>query len=169
MHRALALACEQGHHLHSVHLGLFWTSVSILCIFNVELLALVAAYRSLFFHNVMYAFDFIIVNASLFLEVYIHIIHHDGDASNDATYGILILVRCWRFVRIGHGIFESTEKHETKVQEHIKEQVRELKRHVSELEARMTPTPQSGGGTRSADGTKQAAAVAATDVALVVR
>jgi len=141
--RTLALACEQGHHLHEVHLGLFWTSVSILCIFDIELFALIASYRRLFYRNFMFVFDFVVVNASLILEVYIHIIHHDGDESNDATYGILIFVRCWRFVRIGHGIFESTEKHETKVQDKIKEQVRELKRHVAELEARMMPLNKS--------------------------
>ena len=169
----LKLTCAQGHDLHTTHLALFWTSVSILCIFDLELFALIAAYRALFFRNFLYAFDFVIVNASLILEVYIHIIHHDDDQDNDATYGILILVRCWRFVRIGHGIFESTEKHEGKVQERIKEQCHELKAHIAELEARMKPHPAAaaagGGGGGGAKEKNEAApgGGATTDVSAV--
>lgn len=92
--------CDPHKHeaLHVVHDVLFASSVSILSIFLLELLVLLAILRVSFFRNYLYIFDLFVVSSALALEIALR----KSDANDVA--GFLILLRLWRFMRIAHGL-----------------------------------------------------------------
>ena len=101
---------------HIVEIILFWAGVSILGIFAVELLCLLVAFREYFFTRIFYVVDLVIVGGSLALEI------RFSDKKELADLlAVLIVVRCWRFVRIVHGIVAS-------VKERQAEEIAEIKK-----------------------------------------
>jgi len=94
--------------VHVLHEVLFYISVAILGVFEVELLSLVAALDVRFFLNPFYTVDLIVVTLSLVLEIWLHSIVNSG-SSIDVTH-FLIIMRVWRMARVGHGI--ATSSHE---------------------------------------------------------
>lgn len=121
-------ACDE-HKWSAVHVIediIFSLTIAILTVFIVELNALMVALGpGEFFHHCMlasarscskpnsvnftvfFALDYIIVTASLVLEAVFYALSDDIYKS---FAGMLILVRVWRFVRIGHGIVEVTSE-----------------------------------------------------------
>ena len=103
--------CDVHKHeaIHSLHNVLFSITIVILGTFMVELLVLIAALgpRS-FFSNLFYSIDFGVVLVSLILESFFF--HHGAEALQ-ALVGLVVFARCWRFVRIGHGLMEVTHQH----------------------------------------------------------
>lgn len=114
--------------VHVAHEALFWVTIVILSIFEVELFFLIYLLGpEKFFHQLIYVVDLFIVTLSLVLELLFRM------ASNNLAEvlpGILIIFRLWRFVRIGHGLVASTYE----VQEHKTDLAME---HIEELEERM--------------------------------
>ena len=100
--------------VHVTHNVLFWITIAILFTFEVEFSLLIYLLGpTKFFHQVMYMVDLIIVSTSLALELTFHL-RSNNDV--DILPGILIIFRLWRFVRIGHGLVESTyEMHLSKM------------------------------------------------------
>jgi hypothetical protein len=78
---------------------------------NITMLALKPL---IFFRQLFYLLDYIIVAVSLALELTFHFLSEDVVAS---FVGILVIARIWRFIRIGHGLIEvATEISHTKYQ-----------------------------------------------------
>lgn len=114
--------------VHVAHEVLFWTTIVILCTFEIELLLLIYLLGpAKFFHHLVYFVDLIIVTFSLVLEL---IFRHASNQTWEVLPGILIIFRVWRFVRIGHGLVASTYE----VQEHNMHLAME---HIEELEERL--------------------------------
>ena len=105
----LGVACvPPAPALHTAHTALFFATVAILGVFELELLLLVVALGpARFFTHALYVVDFVVVNASIALEWRLH---DDSNDDGSAAVGLLVLVRVWRFVRIGHGILETKHK-----------------------------------------------------------
>lgn len=102
----------------------------------VELLALMAAITPCtFFRHFWYALDFFIIAVSLSLEAAFKVIDDDQLAT---YFGAIVLFRCWRFVRISHGLIEVTtemtaQKYEkiVKVAEELEELMAEHKKKIA--------------------------------------
>mmetsp|Transcript_67042 Transcript_67042/g.135156 ORF Transcript_67042/g.135156 Transcript_67042/m.135156 type:complete len:235 (+) Transcript_67042:164-868(+) len=77
--------------------GLVYASVAILCVFLLHSVMLVVANGLKYFKNPLSVLDLTVVLISLVFELADH---------ENVSVGILVLVRAWRFVRIGHGIHE---------------------------------------------------------------
>ena len=132
-------ACDEHRHatVHILHEVLFGISVSVLSIFLIELLVLLVALGSRFFHNPWYLLDSIVVSSSLVLECVLKA------TSAGELAGALIFARCWRFVRVAHGVYASTHEAEAgELKTHVQNATRELRAefdelyaHASELEA----------------------------------
>jgi hypothetical protein len=119
-------ACDPHKYpgVHTAHQVLRWITVLILSTFFVELfLLIVACGPRLFFSKFFYCFDFSVVTVSLGLEISFLILQ---ETEVEFLVGLLILGRLWRFVRIGHGIFEATYELSTREQEERAEYTKEL-------------------------------------------
>jgi len=135
------------HHpewVDKLHKALLGTSIAILSVFELELFSIFCVVRSLFFHNFWYMLDLLIVTVSLVIEVliYKHILVYE-----ESEIGLLVFIRLWRFVRIGHGIYVDTHEFEhVKIErmEHEIEELREFKKEV-ELQGKGQLTSSTNG------------------------
>lgn len=154
---AVPADCDAHKHetVHTVHEALYISSVSILSAFAIELLLLLGALDLQFFHNLLYVIDFLVVYASLALEVSLHNLSTAGGE----LAGALVLARIWRFMRIAHGLATVTHEaqhvtHETHheaheeashalgaVQEALAQLEDENRKLKDELDAYRTTTP----------------------------
>jgi hypothetical protein len=113
--------------VHNAETALFAMTLTILSVFMIELNAEMIALRpAIFFRQFFFLLDYVIISVSLTLEI---IFHSLSDDSIQSFVGLLVFVRIWRFVRIGHGIVEIT--HEVAHKDHEKlvtytEQLEEL-------------------------------------------
>lgn len=100
---------HQYQHVEIWHMALFSTTMIILSTFMIELLVLMALLKpSMFFTKVFYVIDLIIVSVSIALE---SIFYAKGEEVLQAVTGIIIFARCWRFIRIGHGLIDVTHEY----------------------------------------------------------
>eukprot|EP01052_Picozoa_sp_SAG31_P058595 SAG31_NODE_17990_length_650_cov_1.656987_1_plen_117_part_10 len=82
---------------HNLHL----VSLSILVLMGVHILATMCVYQFMFFKNLFYVADFVIIGAALIME-------------SIPQFQMGALVQCllaWRILRIAHGIFLAYEMH----------------------------------------------------------
>lgn len=103
------LQCLNNDWAHAMHDWLTLGSLCILSIFLFELLALLAALGSLFLRSWAYILDLAIISSSLSIMLYVYLARAHGSAAGDVMaleelQGFVMLARCWRFVRVGHGI-----------------------------------------------------------------
>ncbi|CUG90888.1 Hypothetical protein, putative [Bodo saltans] len=102
---------ELPHPLHVTEAVLKWLSKSIIFAFAAELLVLIAALRVHFFRNKMYVLDLLIVGVSIIVDWTV--------SSNQPSVQLVVIVRCWRFARILHGVGSSVHDTEEIVVEAI--------------------------------------------------
>ena len=123
MFRSLAeVASDEGHHsvceagvdtpqcqagcdphkydgVHTAHTALFFTTITILSIFMIELILLIVCLKPrVFFRKSFYVLDLFVVSVSLGLESFFYAA---DDETLQSLIGVIVLARCWRFVRIG--------------------------------------------------------------------
>jgi len=109
--------------VETAHKILFGLSISILLVFEAELFATFALLGFVFFRQIMYVIDFAVVTLSLIFEIVFANTAEEGA-------GLLVFVRVWRFIRIGHGIFVDTETfEETKIQK-LEKEIKRLKEMI---------------------------------------
>jgi Zn-finger nucleic acid-binding protein len=95
--------------VHTIETVLFALTISILSLFFLELtVSMIALKPQIFFRQFFFALDFFIITVSLFLELFFHFLEDDLYQS---LAGLLVMIRIWRFVRIGHGIVEVTNEY----------------------------------------------------------
>jgi len=117
--------------VHSLHTFAFIASATILCIFEVELLATLTALGTIFIKNPLYVLDFGVVTASLVLDFHLHL---GNAASGESGATILIVARCWRFIRVVHGIYASSHERDMESLKEVTETARELAMESEELD-----------------------------------
>lgn len=98
-HHAESLDHYGDHELHEQEKQLVATSIGILSVFLLEIFLSIIAEGMVFFHSPLHWLDMVVISVSLFFEV------HGDHAAAEA----LILVRCWRFLRLIHGVFDILE------------------------------------------------------------
>ena len=91
--------------LHPLHVACFAITISVLSLFFIELMLMVFCLGLVFFQHFFYVADLFIVTVSLVLEISFYVVHEDILATLTA---FLVLMRVWRFVRIGHSVVEAT-------------------------------------------------------------
>eukprot|EP00729_Bicosta_minor_P001048 gene1048-25325_t len=87
--------------LEKTEAGLVMTSSVILALFLCEGLLLAAAYQIKWLKTPSMVFDFVLALVSIILEL---------NFSRDSKFGIIILARMWRYIRLGHGFIEAQHK-----------------------------------------------------------
>jgi hypothetical protein len=104
----VAATCDPHRYpaIHVIHNVLRGMTLFILSTFLLELVVLlvVCGPRN-FCGNFFYCLDLFVVTASLVFEL-IYMAFHDSNM--ELVVALLLMGRLWRFVRIGHGIFEAT-------------------------------------------------------------
>jgi len=119
------------HKWNSVHQAehvLFALTMTILGTFFVELcIQIVVLTPCIFFRHIMYALDFFIVTVSIILEAIFTALQDEQLA---ALFGLIVLGRIWRFLRISHGIAELAAEFST-------DRYKELLAYTEELEEKM--------------------------------
>jgi hypothetical protein len=94
--------------VHTAETALFAMTITILSIFMIELnVEMIALRPAIFFRQFFFLLDYVIISVSLTLEIMFHTLSEDKIQS---VVGLLVFVRIWRFVRIGHGIVEITNE-----------------------------------------------------------
>jgi hypothetical protein len=94
--------------VHTAEDVLFGVTMTILAIFWIELnVSMLALGPVTFFRHTFFAMDYIVVTVSLIMEATFKAV---GDEALQSAFGLLIIFRLWRFVRIGHGIVEVTHE-----------------------------------------------------------
>jgi hypothetical protein len=122
------IGCDEHkwYRVHTAEVVLFGLTMTILSIFMLELVVLMLAIRPwIFFRHFFYALDFIVVSGSIVLE---SVFHSLGNDVAQTYAGFLIVIRLWRFVRIGHGITEI-------ISEVSNEKYQQLLAYTEELES----------------------------------
>ena len=106
---AAEAACDEHKwaDVHVAHTALLAVSIAILFLFLIELTALWVALGADFLRNKLYVLDYLVVFLSLALEIALSRLSEDALA---ALVGLIIFGRCWRFVRIAHGLATSTHE-----------------------------------------------------------
>lgn len=147
---ANGLQCLEGDQqwAHVMHEALTVGSLCILGVFAVELGLLLSALGSLFLRSWAYVLDLVIISSSLTIMLYVYWARAHARATGDVVgleglQGIIMFARCWRFVRVGHGIALSMHDlvHASHVQlQHKIEGMRQAL-HVMEANARMEGRP----------------------------
>jgi hypothetical protein len=103
-------ACDphKWHAVHTAETVLFSLTVVILSLFFIELnLSMAALHPNIFFRQFFYALDYVIITVSLVMEISLYFLDEETLAS---LIGLLVIVRIWRVIRIGHGIIEVTSE-----------------------------------------------------------
>ena len=97
---------DKWHTIHAIEQAFFYTTIVILSLFFIELnLGMIALTPCIFFRQFFFLLDYVIIAMSLALEITFHVL---DEYVYSTMAGLLVLVRVWRFVRIGHGIVELT-------------------------------------------------------------
>ena len=119
--------------------------MAILSIYEVELFLLLCVLRRHFFKNKLYIIDTVVVTAALSLEIIVKFNRGNGDIA-----GVLTFARCWRFVRLGHGLVSSVHEAHSGHVEEMQQHVEGLMEHLSTLQERLeyleTQALQAAGG-----------------------
>ena len=94
---------HKWHAVHTIEEVLFWCTITILSLFFIEnTCEMVALTPCIYFRQFFLALDFVIITISLVLELVFHLVNRIG---LEELAGLLVFIRLWRFVRIGHGEF----------------------------------------------------------------
>jgi hypothetical protein len=120
-------ACEEHKWaaVHHVETAMFVMTMTILTAFMIELtISMVALTPQIFFRQFFFLLDYAIVSISLVLEMFFAFY---SDNLYQTLVGILVLIRIWRFIRIGHGIVELTNEVAHKEYENLLEYTEDLR------------------------------------------
>jgi hypothetical protein len=108
-----------------VETALFAMTMTILTTFMIELtISMIALTPQVFFRLFFFLLDYTIVSISLALEIFF-VSYKDN--LYQTLVGVLVLIRIWRFVRIGHGIVEITNEVAHKDYENLLEYTEDLR------------------------------------------
>ena len=103
--------------VHKAEFALFILTMLILSSMFLELnIEMIVLTPKVFFKQFWFALDYVIIGVSLTLDVLFHSLHYD---SFQYYIGLLVGIRLWRFVRIGHGIVALTSEATRAHYEHL--------------------------------------------------
>lgn len=148
---------EAPHAVHSAEEVLSWTSITILCIFVVELLSKLLVFGHTYFtRSWWHMADAVVVVASLTLELTLR-----GVAQEVAS--LLVFFRLWRLLRVMHGVAEAMEVHHEEELRHHHSLVHGLQKDLASEHRRVRQLE------REMAALSGAATAAGLDVASVLR
>ena len=135
--------CNESKH-HEIHLieeVLFWFTIVILFIFLIEVnLEMITIGPRVYFLQVFYLLDYVIVVVSVTLELLFHLEHKTGVA--DLTE-MIIFARLWRFVRVGHAIVDVTSEITHQTYDEIVEYSKKLQQILHDKGIPVPEAPES--------------------------
>lgn len=119
--------------VHALHTTCRLVTFIVLGIFLAELLVLFAALRQGFLRKRLNVLDLVIVVGTLGLETF----HQSSLAYMCDPSHLMILARCWRFLRVGHGLVVETRERDEKEIEEMRTHCQEMAEHIYGLQARL--------------------------------
>jgi len=119
--------------VHMLHEVCFCITVAVLSTFLIELLILMYIEFTHFWHTPLYVLDLVIVVGTLTLEFF----HRSEFVHAFDPAKLLILARCWRFIRIGHGLVMETHGHGEKEAKELKMKCKELHGKLKKLSVKL--------------------------------
>jgi len=130
------LVCESphGHHAHHLTHTCHTLSIVILCIFMVELLLKIWIHGKEFFRSAFEVLDLVIVTLSLVCDLVIARMAESGGEGENGIVAVetanilLIVMRCWRIVRIVHGFYEIQYMDNERVEKQLQVKDAEIER-----------------------------------------
>jgi hypothetical protein len=125
-----ATCLEDPHWMHGVHTLFFSVTMTILCIFELVSLLLWLGYGARFWASFINVLDIVVVSVAIALEGVFFSLRF----SDTWVGGLLIVLRFWRFLRVGHAF--GTEVHELDERQFKKEE-HELKQALLAATARV--------------------------------
>jgi len=105
------VSCDEAkwQHVHVAEDILFYITIAILSLFMIELtVSMVVLTPRVFLRQFFFLVDFVVTTVSLVLELVFYFVKED--VSVTSLVGLLVIIRIWRFIRIGHGLIEATHK-----------------------------------------------------------
>lgn len=122
-HEKLMCDTRHGHHAHEVSHNCHTASIVILVIFLVEISLKYWVDPAKFCANYFNILDLVVVTISLLVDTvvtwWVHANRPDSESELKTLMALLLFIRCWRVVRIVHGLvehlhhqYEEEEKHE---------------------------------------------------------
>lgn len=100
-------ACDdyKYENIYQIKTILFWITIGILSLFFIEGIVEMLTLGREYWKQTFLVLDFVVITISLLLELVFHyVISAKHDLEEIAA--LLVLIRLWRFVRIGHGVVE---------------------------------------------------------------
>lgn len=137
-------SCDENkwHTVHTIEMVLFGLTITILMTFFVEIhLEMIALGPSIFFRQIFYLLDYIIIVVSTTLELLFFFDHEELGLSSIS--GLIIFARIWRFVRIGHGIIEVTTELTHERYEDLLEYSEKLEEEMKKNNLQLPQAPKS--------------------------
>jgi hypothetical protein len=123
---------------HDAHIYAAYVSLTILSFFLIENFVLLFCMGWDFVKSPWHMLDIFVVSMSIFLEA-VFMDQPEG--------GLLILARCWRFARIGHGLYETTrDKEKAEIQNYLQCYSAQLARASKLLQSVARPNSHQSNG-----------------------
>lgn len=139
--------CDPHEHsfVHQLETYFSLVTVTILGVFEAELLGLLLALDKLFFRSLLHIADLMVISASFGLQLYIYVVRTRAEAGGvgadgavtllpDDIQSLILFSRCWRFVRVGHGIATSINDILRARKQALHESVEEMREALALLE-----------------------------------
>mmetsp|Transcript_75520 Transcript_75520/g.179390 ORF Transcript_75520/g.179390 Transcript_75520/m.179390 type:complete len:308 (+) Transcript_75520:229-1152(+) len=143
-----ALICEDREGLQSSRLvhAAHSMSVAILIVFFIELMLKIWLHPGGFFSNAFHILDLVVVTVSLICDAILEPLLEGSEALDIMVLtAFLVIFRCWRLVRMAHGLFEVVHEEA--------EYMEELKAEKARLEAKCLSLENDVRGLREAAAT----------------
>mmetsp|Transcript_490 Transcript_490/g.745 ORF Transcript_490/g.745 Transcript_490/m.745 type:complete len:196 (+) Transcript_490:437-1024(+) len=115
-------------------------SLCVLFIFAFDNFLLLIANGWAFFKSPLYVFDSVVVVLAIIFETVLR---------QAVAGGVIIIARAWRFVRIGHGIYETT--HDPAEEEHFRQKASETNNNSEKKKNKTTTTKRASSARDEAD------------------
>ena len=115
--------------VHVIHLILYYSTIVILSIFELEHILLMISFGVLFFSHPLYVLDFLVITSALLIEVVFR------NYFTSVLSSFFALLRLWRIGRIAQAVFEAEKKNFDKRYKRVASRVKSLEERLAAVKS----------------------------------